>query len=82
MRTGHDADEEQGRRASCEGKEVYRTYGLAARIAKRRGRIRLDGRLSELLVVYHCFSCGRFHLGEPIEPRLPRTKGRKKWRLR
>jgi hypothetical protein len=42
----------------CQGKIPYRTIERAELVAAKRSLV-----LSELLIAYECFDCGRFHIG-------------------
>ena len=42
----------------CDCKKVFRTIKQAERSARR-----LSMRLGDLLIAYHCYDCGKFHVG-------------------
>lgn len=67
--------------ASCEGKERFTSVALARAVARRKGRMVIDGTTA---VFYRCRFCGGWHVGSGSKKhskvkRDMRTKGRKKF---
>lgn len=57
--------------ASCQGKERFETYSMAAHVAHRPSR-----RNQLRPAIYHCAQCGGFHIGNN-KPKLAKADRRK-----